>query len=216
MSDKQLKSKAINIKGKQYVLVADRVNYFNEAYPKGSITTTYELVNDTYHFMATIIPDCDNPIRRFTGHSQATIGDGMVNKTAAMENAETSAVGRALAMMGIGVIESIASVDEINKATSSRTDTRFATMKQVKLMIDKAKWGLKTYDKDEVMNFLLTVLGKEVTQIKSSEVDEALQKIDKALREVKVTGELEESLPEKPDEVITDLPDEIDLDNVPY
>ena len=41
----------------------------------------------------------------------------MVNKTSAIENAETSAVGRALGLiMGIGVIESIASADEMNKA----------------------------------------------------------------------------------------------------
>ena len=39
-----------------------------------------------------------------------------MNKTAALENCETSAVGRALGFMGIGVIESIASADEVNKA----------------------------------------------------------------------------------------------------
>ena len=39
-----------------------------------------------------------------------------INITAAMENAETSAVGRALAMMGIWVIDSIASADEMKKA----------------------------------------------------------------------------------------------------
>jgi tetrahydromethanopterin S-methyltransferase subunit D len=38
-----------------------------------------------------------------------------------LENAETSAVGRALAFMGIGVIDSIASVDEINKTTYNKT-----------------------------------------------------------------------------------------------
>ncbi len=138
MSDKQLKDKAITIKGKQYVLVSDRVNYFNETYDKGSIETEYQLVGDTFYFKATVHPVSSDTARRFTGHSQATIGDGMVNKTAAMENAETSAVGRALAMMGIGVIESIASVDEINKATSART-VKFATEKQIQWMRDTAR-----------------------------------------------------------------------------
>jgi hypothetical protein len=113
---KELKEKAINIKGKQYVLVSDRVLFFNEAYPKGSITT--DLIStpeaDTVIVKATVKPDAE---RVFTGYSQATWGDGMVNKTAALENAETSAVGRALAFMGIGVIESIASADEVRKAT---------------------------------------------------------------------------------------------------
>lgn len=116
MSDKSLKEKAVSIKGKEYVLVADRILYFNNHYPKGSITT--ELLSDPQEqrvvVRATVYPEGEG--RCFTGHSQAVVGEGYINKTAALENAETSAVGRALAMMGIGVIDSVASVDEINKA----------------------------------------------------------------------------------------------------
>jgi len=65
---------------------------------------------------AQIIPDIETPDRYFTGYSQAKWGEGMVNKTSALENAETSAVGRALAMLGIGVIDSVASADEMTKA----------------------------------------------------------------------------------------------------
>lgn len=132
---KDLKDKAIKIKGKDYVLVSDRVIYFNENYPNGSIQTEYTLDNDTYHFKATVIPDISQPERKFTGHSQATVGDGMVNKTAAMENAETSSVGRCLGLMGIGVLESIASADEMNKATNSK-GMRYATEKQIEWLRD--------------------------------------------------------------------------------
>jgi len=118
MSDKSLKDKAIDIKGKDYVLVSDRIIYFNETYPNGWIAT--ELVSDPMSDIvivkAYITPDNDNGARKFTGYSQTVKGAGFINKTAALENAETSAVGRALAMMGIGVIDSVASVDEINKA----------------------------------------------------------------------------------------------------
>ena len=48
---------------------------------------------------AFVVPDVDKPQRMFTGYSQAKRGDGFINKTSALENAETSAVGRALAMM---------------------------------------------------------------------------------------------------------------------
>lgn len=110
----------VDIKGKDYVLVKDRVLAFNEEYPDGSIVT--ELVSpfdsDIVVVKAIITPNVSNPSRIFTGYSQAKIGDGYINKTSALENAETSAVGRALAMMGIGVIESIASADEIRKAQS--------------------------------------------------------------------------------------------------
>lgn len=113
---KDLTDKAIDFKGKKYVLVSDRVLYFNETYPQGSITT--ELVSapqdDLVIVKATVKP---NDKQTFTGYSQATWGEGYINKTSALENAETSAVGRALAFMGIGVIESIASADEINKTS---------------------------------------------------------------------------------------------------
>lgn len=113
---KDLKEKAIDFKGKAYVLVSDRVLYFNEQYPEGSITT--ELVSspndDLVIVKATVKP---NDKQTFTGYSQATWGEGYINKTSALENAETSAVGRALGFMGIGVIESIASADEINKTS---------------------------------------------------------------------------------------------------
>ena len=54
----------------------------------------------------------------FTGLAQECEDDtsSMVNKTSALENAETSAVGRACAFAGIGVIDSIASADEVHKA----------------------------------------------------------------------------------------------------
>lgn len=137
MSDKSLKDKAIQIQGKDYVLVADRIIYFNEQYPNGSITT--ELISDPESdqviVKATILPVAEE-VRTFTGYSQAVKGAGFINKTAALENAETSAVGRALAMMGIGVIDSIASADEINKAKGTDGDLAKKKAEVVKLLRD--------------------------------------------------------------------------------
>jgi hypothetical protein len=149
MEDKSLADKAIDIKGKQYVLVQDRVVYFNENYPKGSITTELISLPDSPHIIikARVSPD-DSP-RIFTGYSQAKIGDGYINKTSALENAETSAVGRALAFMGIGVIESIASADEMHKASQPASAKPAA----------KPKEDTKTMaQKDRIMN-LLSLLG---------------------------------------------------------
>jgi hypothetical protein len=118
----ELNNKAIQIKGKDYVLVSDRVLYFNENYPDGSISTELisQATDDMVVIKATVLPDSSNPHRVFTGYSQATWGDGYINKTSALENCETSSVGRALGFMGIGVIDSIASVDEINKAQTQK------------------------------------------------------------------------------------------------
>lgn len=122
---KDLEDKAIKIQGRLYVLVSDRILYFNETYPNGSIQTQMvdAMGDSTIVIKALVTPDVENANRVFTGYSQAVIGQGMVNKTAALENAETSAVGRALAMMGIGVIDSVASADEMHKSLGSQHTT---------------------------------------------------------------------------------------------
>ena len=144
----ELKDKAIDIKGKQYVLVSDRVLFFNENYPNGCIFTERLSEGDMEIFKATIIPDVDKPERKFTWYSQAKWWEWFINKTAAMENAETSAVGRWLAMMGIWVIDSIASADEIKKAEGSNN---WAIQKEVsntdKLYVEKAWFNQENLDK---------------------------------------------------------------------
>lgn len=120
MTKQELRKKAIQIKGRQYILVKDRIQAFNEDFGNGCITTRLVSTADASRVVikATVLPDVANPKRRFTGYSQARWDDkvSLVNQQAAIENAETSAVGRALAMMGIGVIDSVASADEIFKA----------------------------------------------------------------------------------------------------
>ncbi len=120
--ERSLREKAIKIKGKSYVLVSDRVVYFNEHFPNGSIQT--ELISEpTSKYIivrAIVVPDITKPDRFYTGYSQAVVGQGFINEVSALENAETSAVGRALAFMGIGVIDSIASANELGKAEASR------------------------------------------------------------------------------------------------
>lgn len=154
----------INIKGKEYVLVKDRIAYFNEKYTNGAIETeivSYE--NGHVIVKATVYPDGhgQDHQRFFVGHSQAKEGDGTVNKAAALENAETSAVGRALAMMGIGVIESVASADELRKAgfegersgyvttTASTADREFDALRadvddSLNASTDAAQWKCET------------------------------------------------------------------------
>lgn len=212
MSSKDLKDKAINIKGKKYVLVADRVLYFNETYDKGSIHT--ELVSpynsDLIVMKATIYPMASDELRYFTGYSQAIIGDGTVNKTAALENAETSAVGRALAMMGIGVIESIASVDEINKAQGStgQRQIRYASEKQIKWLRDTAREINDQLGEDgEVDAWIESILTVTPQRVPLFKVKDAVDKLKEK---------------PKPEDTVVDLTEEEinrgidDLPNLPY
>lgn len=146
-TDKQLVEKAIDIKGKKYVLVSDRVLYFNETYPNGSIVTQRIMGEnpEVEIVKATVTPDCTHPERYFTGYSQAKRWDWFINKTSALENAETSATWRALAFMWIGVIDSIASVDEINKAENT---AKSQTKKEDKKILEEWPFPVESwYDK---------------------------------------------------------------------
>lgn len=113
--------KTVSIKGREYVTVAERVKAFHEMYPNGSIKTELLSTPEASRivFRCAVTPDEENATRVFTGYASESIGDGFINKTSAMENAETSAVGRSLGFAGLGVTDSIASVDEITKATNN-------------------------------------------------------------------------------------------------
>lgn len=181
MSDKSLTDKAIDIKGKKYVLVSDRVQYFNDTYKDGRIETKLVSAPDsTYIVMKAIVtPDSSRNDRFFTGYSQAVVGDGMVNKVAALENAETSAVGRALGFMGIGVIDSIASGDEMHKATNNTM--KFATEKQIKWMRDVAfEINNQVSGEEEIDDFIKEILTLKPQEVPVFKVKDAVDKIRKS------------------------------------
>lgn len=115
--------KTINIKGKEYVQVHTRILEFHKLYPGGSITTDYEFFPDQNMWVVkatvTITKKEEGKVpvtNTYTGLAQEIIGEGYINKTSALENAETSAVGRALGMLGIGIEAGMASADEVEKA----------------------------------------------------------------------------------------------------
>jgi len=108
--------KTVDIRGKEYVPVNVRIAAFNEAYPNGCIQTEVEYQGDYVRVRAVAIPDVSVPVRHFTGHAEEDRTQGNINRTNATENAETSAIGRALGVMGIGILESVASADEVAHA----------------------------------------------------------------------------------------------------
>ena len=111
------KLNTVDIKGKKYVTVNSRIKYFNEAYTNGRITTEIVEHRDGIILMkTTVIPDITVPDRFFTGLAYEKESSSFINKTSYIENCETSAIGRALGFMGIGVDTSIASAEEVRNA----------------------------------------------------------------------------------------------------
>jgi hypothetical protein len=114
----------IKIKGKDYVTVSERLKHLAENY-KYSINTDYQYFPERKMWVVkatlTIYKEqsefVDN-VHVYTGLAQEIESNNYkeVNHTSALENAETSAVGRACAMAGIGIDGGIASAEEVNKA----------------------------------------------------------------------------------------------------
>lgn len=112
---------SIDVKGKDYVEVNQRIKAFRSICPGGSITT--EMLsneNGVCVFRATV---CDENMQILgTGTAYEKETSSFINKTSYIENCETSAVGRALGMCGFGIDTSIASAEEVQNAIKNQGD----------------------------------------------------------------------------------------------
>lgn len=108
----------------KYTMVKDRIPQFYQKYPAGRIITTivehsmeagFILMRaEVFRFMSD-----DRPAA--VGHAYELKTEGHVNKTSYVENCETSAVGRALAFLNLGIEEAIASMEEMQKVENLST-----------------------------------------------------------------------------------------------
>ena len=115
--------RTVNIKGKEYVQVTERVKAFRQVCPNGCISTEIvSLTEDMVIMKATV-----------TGEDGRTLSTGMaferpdssyINKTSFIENCETSAVGRALGWIAIGVDASMASAEELVNALKGQEEIK--------------------------------------------------------------------------------------------
>lgn len=88
-----------------YETVEERIKRFYDDNPEGRITTEYltteaDRVRAQWIVKASVFMDHLEEFPKATGLAFEIDGAGMANKTSALENAETSAIGRALANAG--------------------------------------------------------------------------------------------------------------------
>src|SRR5436190_15560901 len=109
--------KTTNIKGKNYVEVSTRLKYFREKMPDWSLETELVSVNEDTALIRAVIRNPEGKlIATGTAFERKDSPSSMVNKTSHVENCETSAWGRALGNLGIGIDASVASADEVEMA----------------------------------------------------------------------------------------------------
>lgn len=135
--------KTVDVKGKQYAEVNQRILGFRTVFPEGFIRTEI-LSHENGVVVIKASVGVDDKVLA-TGIAYEKEGSSFINKTSYIENCETSAVGRALGMLGIGIDTSIASAEEVQnaikqqeKATKAQIDTlkKLANDDQVKVILD--------------------------------------------------------------------------------
>lgn len=132
--------KKTDIKGKDYIEVNQRIKGFKMIYPEGFIHTQLVSMADGICVMTAEVGYYENGEKRIlgTGTAYEKESSTFINKTSYVENCETSAVGRALGMAGIGIDTSVASAEEVTNAINNQEQIKEAE-KQEKIRKEKIK-----------------------------------------------------------------------------
>jgi hypothetical protein len=157
----------VDIKGKDYIPVNERIKAFRYVYPRGQIITEIiGLENGICTIKASAYDDEGHLLG--TGHAQEKETSSFINKTSFIENCETSAVGRCLGMLGIGLDNGFASYEEVANAKLQQ---------EQKATISNEQWKSlnQMYSKDEI-KAMYTELG--ITSGKQIPVDYYNKKVD--------------------------------------
>ena len=130
------KSHGVKQKGnKLYTMVVHRTEAFRRALGTEFGIATEILVDDGKRVvLKAIITDKDGRTVG-SGHAEEIRGQGMVNTTSALENAETSAIGRALSSLGIsgGEYASANELDAVGRKTIALEETGIIEPKKVEM-----------------------------------------------------------------------------------
>ena len=130
------------IKGNSYAAVSERIKAFRKLFPTGFICTDLISNQDAICIIkATVGFVNENGERQTlgTGIAYEKEGSSFINKTSYIENCETSAVGRALGMCGLGIDTDVASYDEVATATVNQEAEKPISAEQKKALATMIK-----------------------------------------------------------------------------
>lgn len=120
--------KTVDIKGKEYSEVNQRIKAFRINHPNGSIATHIESLENGVVVMSCEVRD-ENGNLLGKAHAYEREDSSFINKTSYIENCCTSATGRALGYAGYGIDTSVASYEEVANAIENQTITEEDALK---------------------------------------------------------------------------------------
>lgn len=119
--------KPMDIKGKNYIEVNQRIKAFRMLYPTGYIVTEIIGLEDGVITMKATVgyyDEAGNPHALATGTAQEKESSSFINRSSFVENCETSCIGRAIGMVGIGIDTSVASFEEVSNAIANQSASK--------------------------------------------------------------------------------------------
>lgn len=145
---------AIQVKGKNYVMVNKRVEAFRDMCPDGAITTDIITNAGGVVVMKATVMDETGKILA-TGLSYEKEGNSTINKTSYIENCETSAVGRALGFLGIGIDGSMASAEEVANAILQQSEEKHEIEFIDKMKVDVIRKDIEAdmIDEEDILKY---------------------------------------------------------------
>jgi hypothetical protein len=148
----------VNIHGKEYKTVAKRVQEFRESvvYQGWSIMTEIVKIDDDQCVMKASVISPESKIIA-TGHGCEFKASSQINKTSYVENCETSAIGRALACLGLGGTE-FASANEVANAIHQQTTQRATPKPTIIKPTDGAGEELSEDDKQFIRDLAIEAI----------------------------------------------------------
>ncbi len=169
----------------EYVTVNERIMKFYEKYPEGRIVTEIISWQDGVIVMKATVYRDNNNIPAATGHAYEKEGSSFINQTSALENAESSATGRALAMLGFEIKKSIASYEEVANAKlnqdpkeTKNNNNKIVTSANKNLLLSAA--SKKGYTKDVFESMLEKKYNCNLSNIDMSTFNTVYSNLNKA------------------------------------
>lgn len=176
--NEEIEGAKVSIKGKKYSLVNDRVKAFRKLFPQGAIIPELLSVdNGVCIFKVTIMDGWGRILA--VGHSYEKENSSMINKTSYIENCETSALGRALGFLGIGVDQSIASAEEVATAiVNQENEINEQEYEEIETLVSVANVNkAATLEKYKVESFMM-LNRKQYTALRNGLIKAIKEKIE--------------------------------------
>lgn len=167
--------KTTDIKGRDYIEVNQRIKAFRQLFPDGFIKTDLVSLEDGMCVIkAEVGINCISTSKSegyyvteevvlATGYAYEKEQSSYINKTSFIENCETSAVGRALGMLGIGIDTSVASAEEVRNAINQQEMNAEQGKAETKAKAQKAQADDPIISSDKVEIAVATIRNKQTT-----------------------------------------------------